>query len=139
MDRNTTHQPPYADLTLPDLLRQLSTDTATLVRQEVQLARAELTDTGKKAAKSGVGFGAAAVFGLGAFAALTTTLIALIALALPVWLAALIVTIVYGVVAYVAAMQGKKALADVPAPVPQTIATLKDDVEAVRAGVSRGR
>lgn len=139
MDRNATHQPTYAELSLPELLRQLSSDTATLVRQEVELARAELTATGKKAARSGVDFGAAAIFGLGAFGALTATLIAAIALALPVWVAALIVTIVYGIVAAVAAMQGKKALADVAPPVPQTVETLRDDVAAVRAGVARGR
>ena len=139
MDRNTTQPPQFADLPLPELLRQLSSDTATLVRQEVQLARAELTETGKKAAKSATGFGAAAIFGLGAFGALTATLIALIALALPLWVAALIVTIVYGLVAFVAAMSGKKALADVAPPVPQTVASVKEDVDAVRAGVARGR
>lgn len=139
MEHNTPHQPPYAELSLPELLRQLSTDTATLVRQEVQLARAELAQTGKKAAKGGIGFGAAAIFGLGAFGALTATLIAVIALALPVWVAALIVTVIYGIVAFVAALQGKKAIAEVAPPVPQTVATLKDDVRAVRAGVARGR
>ncbi|GAC1303182.1 MAG: phage holin family protein [Vulcanimicrobiaceae bacterium] len=138
MDRNTPNPPQYADLPLPELLRQLSSDTATLVRQEVQLARAELTDTGKKAAKSAVGFGAAALFGLGAFGALTAALIAVIALALPVWVAALIVTVIYAVVAFVAAQSGKKALTDVT-PVPETIASVKDDVNAVRAGVARGR
>jgi uncharacterized membrane protein len=140
MDRKPTQPPPppYAELPLPDLLRQLSTDTATLVRQEVQLARAELTETGKKAAKSATGFGAAAIFGLGAFGALTATLIAVIALALPVWVAALIVTIVYGVVAFVAALSGKKALAEV-APPAQTVESVKEDVNAVRAGVARGR
>ncbi|GAC1312115.1 MAG: phage holin family protein [Vulcanimicrobiaceae bacterium] len=139
MEHDSKNPPPYAERSLPDLLRQLSTDTATLVRQEVQLARAELEETGKKAAKSGVGFGAAAIFGLGAFGALTTTLIAVIALALPVWVAALTVTVIYGVVAFVAALSGKKALADVAPPVPQTIATIKEDVAAVRAGAARGR
>jgi len=139
MDRNAPPPPPNSDRSLPELLRQLSTDTATLVRQEVQLARAELTETGKKAAKSATGFGAAAIFGLGAFGALTTALIAVIALALPVWVAALIVTAVYGIVAFVAAQSGKKALADVAPAVPQTVATLKEDVNAVRAGVARGR
>lgn len=140
MDSNPTHTPPpYADLSLPDLLRQLSSDTATLVRQEVQLARAELSETGKKAGKSAAGFGTAAIFGLGAFGALTTTLIAVIALALPVWVAALIVTVVYAIVAFVGAQSGKKALTDAAPTVPQTVATVKEDVEAVRAGVARGR
>lgn len=138
MDRNTP-PPPFADMALPDLLRQLSTDTATLVRQEVQLARAEVSEKGKKVAKSATGFGLAAAMGLGAFAAITTMLIALLALVLPVWAAALIVAIVYGIVAFLGVQAGKKALADVTPAVPQTVDSLKEDVNAVRAGVQRGR
>lgn len=138
MDRNA--KPTYADVPLPDLLRQLSTDTATLVRQEIQLARVELTAKGKQAGKSAVGFGTAAVAGLGAFGALTAFLIALIAVWLPVWAAALIVTIVYAIVAFVGVQSGKKALQDVGSPVPeQTVETVKEDVDAVRAGVRRAR
>ena len=137
MERNTP--PQYADLSLPELLRQLSADTATLVRQEMQLARAEISQKGKVVAASGVGFGAAAVLGLGAFGALTATLIALLAVWLPVWAAALIVTVIYAVGAAIGAQAGKKALANFGAPVPQTVESVKEDVEAVRAGVRRAR
>lgn len=139
MERNPKDTPPYAELPLPDLLRQLSSDMATLVRQEIALARAELTERGKQVAGSAVGFGAAALLGLGAFFALTTTLIALLALVLPLWAAALIVTIMYGAVAAVAALAGKKALGKMAPPLPQTIDTLKEDARAVRAGIARGR
>ncbi|MDQ2857815.1 MAG: phage holin family protein [Candidatus Eremiobacteraeota bacterium] len=133
--------PAYADLPLPELLRQLSTDTATLVRQEMQLARAEITQKGKQAQSSVTGFGTAALAGLGAFGALTTFLIALLADWLQrVWLAALIVAVIYGVVAFVAARSGKKALEEVGSPIPtQTVETVKEDVDAVRAGVRRAR
>jgi len=132
--------PEYANLPLPELLRQLSTDTATLVRQEMQLARAEITQKGKQAQSSLTGFGTAALAGLGAFGALTAFFIALLALWMPVWLAALIVTVIYGVVAFVAARSGKKALEEVGSPVPtQTVETVKEDVDAVRAGVRRAR
>lgn len=137
MDRNLP--PPYAELPLPELLRQLSSDTATLVRQEMQLARAELAEKGKIAAASGTGFGAAAVFGLGAFGALSAALIALLAVWLPMWAAALIIAVAYGIVAAVAAQRGKKALDEIGSPVPQTAQSVKDDVEAVRAGVRRAR
>lgn len=137
MERNLP--PPYADVPLPELLRQLSSDTATLVRQEMQLARAELTEKGKIAAASGTGFGAAAIFGLGAFGALTAAFVALVALWLPLWAAALIIAVVYGIVAAVAAQRGKKALDEIGAPVPQTTQSVKEDVEAVRAGVRRAR
>jgi hypothetical protein len=137
MERNAP--PPYAELPLPELLRQLSTDVATLVRQEMQLARAELVQKGKIVAASGVGFGVAALLGLGAFGALTATIIALFALWLPLWAAALIVTLLYAAGAAIGALSGKKALADFGAPVPQTVDSIKEDVDAVRAGVRRAR
>ena len=61
-----------------ELLKQLANETSTLVRQELELAKAEMAEKGKEAGK-GVGmFGAAGLFGLFAFAALTTTFIALL-------------------------------------------------------------
>ncbi len=138
MDRKPP--PPYADMPLPDLLRQLSTDTATLVRQEIALARAELTDKAKKVGGAAGMFGTAAVAGLGAFGAFTALLIALLALVVPLWAAALIVTVVYGLVAAIAALGGKKKLEAITPPLPeQTVQSVKDDVEAVRAGVRRAR
>jgi len=139
MDRKPTNAPPYAELPLPELLRQLSSDTAILVQQEIALARAELTERTKTVARAATGFGIAAVLGLGAFLALTTMIIALLALVVPLWAAALIVTIVYGVIAGMGALSGKKALASGGAPIPQTIETLKEDAKAVRAGIDRGR
>ena len=138
MDRKPP--PPYADMPLPDLLRQLSSDTATLVRQEIALARAELTDKGKKAIAPAAMFGTAAVAALGAFGAFTAFFIALLALVVQLWAAALIVTVVYGIIAAVAALSGKKRLEAVGSPVPeQAVQSVKEDVDAVRAGVRRAR
>ena len=136
MDR----KPQYADLPLPELLRQLSTDTATLVRQEIQLARVELTGKAKVAGRSATFFGAAAVLGFGAFLAVTACAIAALALVLQLWAAALVVTAVYAAGAVAAALAGKRSLAAVAPPVPErTVESVKADVDAVRAGVSRGR
>ncbi len=137
MERKT---PLYADMPLPDLLRQLSTDTATLVRQEIALARAELTEKAKQVIAPAGLFGTAAIAALGAFGAFTAFLIALIALVVPLWASALIVTVAYAAVAAFGALSGKQALAKVSSPVPQqTVASVKEDVEAVRTGVRRGR
>jgi membrane protein implicated in regulation of membrane protease activity len=77
---------------------------------------------------------------LGAFGALTATFIVALALMLPLWASALIVTLVYAVIAAVAAQRGLASQKKVQAPVPeQTIETLQEDVDAVRAGVQRGR
>lgn len=112
------------------LLKQFSEDATTLIRKEVELAKAELTEKGKQAGK-GVGmFGGAGIFGLGAFGALTAFLILVLAEAMDAWVAALIVTAVYGAIAAVLALQGKHKVEEATPPQPeQTIETLKEDVE----------
>ena len=73
--------------------------------------------------------GGTALFGFGAFGAVTAALIAALALALPTWAAALIIAIVYGIVAYVLVQNGKKKLREAEPPLlPQTTQTLKDDI-----------
>ncbi|GAC1402715.1 MAG: phage holin family protein [Candidatus Velthaea sp.] len=115
---------------IPDLLRQLATETTTLVRQEIDLAKVEIVEKGKALGAAGGMFGVAAVFGLGAFGAVTAFLIALIGLALPIWAAALIVAVIYGIVALVMAQRGKKKIeAAAPLAPQQTMQTVKEDVE----------
>jgi uncharacterized membrane protein YqjE len=80
-----------------ELLKQLSEQTSTLVSKELELAKAELAEKGKKAGLGAGMFGAAGLFGLFAFAALTTALIAVLGTAVDLWLAALIVAGVYAV------------------------------------------
>jgi hypothetical protein len=116
---------------LGELVKQLATETSTLVKQEIDLAKAEMTEKGKKAGKGAGMFGAAGIIGFLALSALTACLIALLATALDhVWLAALIVALVYGAVAGVLALTGKKEVQEATPPAPeQTIETLKEDVE----------
>ena len=112
---------------VPDLLKQLSTETSTLVKQELDLAKAELTQQGKRAGL-GAGFiGGGALFGLAAFATFTTMLIALLGLAMDTWIAALIVTVVYGAIAGVLALRGKNKIQEATPPAEQTVETLKED------------
>ncbi len=121
-------RPPFRERSIPELLRDLSEETATLVRQEMALARAEIAEKAQPAAASAGSFGGAALFGLGAFGAATAFLIAALSLALEVWAAALIVAIVYGIVAYVLAEMGRKKLKDVAPSLPQTTQTVKEDI-----------
>ena len=129
-----THGQDLRDRSVPDLLKQLSTETSTLVKQELDLAKAEMTEKGKQAGKGAGMFGAAGLFGLGAFGALTACLIAALATFVgPTWVAALIVTLVYAAIAGVLAMRGKKEMQQMGAPVPeQTIETVKTTPEAIR-------
>jgi uncharacterized membrane protein YqjE len=115
---------------LAELLKRLSAETTQLVHQELDLAKAELTQKGRQAG-SGVGlFGSAAALGLGALGALTACIILALNAALPAWLAALIVAAVYGVIAAVLAVQGRDRVKQVTPLAPeQTIETVKEDVE----------
>jgi uncharacterized membrane protein YqjE len=112
------------------LFKQLSDELSTLVRQELRLAQAEMTEKGKKAGR-GIGmFGGAGLVTFLALQALTACVIALLATAMDVWVAALIVTVVYAAGAAVLALSGKKQVSEATPPVPeQTTETLKEDVQ----------
>ena len=131
--------PREADRPIGQLLRELGDEISTLVRAEIALAKAEIAEKVKPAAASAGMFGGTALFGLGAFGAATAFLIALIALALPVWAAALIVTVVYGVVALVLAQTGKKKLQEAAPLVPeQTAQSVKEDIEWAKTRMKSG-
>lgn len=115
---------------LGELLKELSQETATLVHQEVALAKAELSQKGKKAGAGAGMFGGAGVVGLGAFGSLTACLILALAVIIPAWLAALIVALVEGAVAAALVQQGREKVRKAGPPVPeQTIESVKEDVE----------
>jgi hypothetical protein len=113
-----------------ELLKQLSEETTRLVHQELELAKAELTQKGRQAGMGAGLFGAAGVIGLLAAAALTACFILALDALMPAWLAALIVAVVYGAVAAVLALRGRDRVKQAVPPVPeQTIETVKEDVE----------
>jgi uncharacterized membrane protein YqjE len=132
--------PPEADRPISELLQKLAAETSLLVRQELDLARAEITRTIKQAGKPAAAFGTAALFALGAFGAFTALLIAAIALAVPLWASALIVTVLYAIATAVAATRGREGLKRVGNPAPQqTLETIKEDIRTVGSGIRRGR
>jgi MFS family permease len=112
-----------------ELLKQLSEETTRLVHQELELAKAELTQKGKQAGAGAGLFGAAGAIGLLAAAALTTFFILALDAVMPAWLAALLVAVVYGVIALVVVKQGQAKMKAAGPLVPeQTIETVKEDV-----------
>ena len=118
------------DRSLGDLLKQLSQETTQLVHQELELAKAELQEKGKQAGAGAGMFGGAGALGLAALGALTAFFILALDLIMPAWLAALIVAVVYGIIAFVLVKQGQAKLKQATPPVPeQTIETVKEDVE----------
>jgi uncharacterized membrane protein YqjE len=113
-----------------DLVKQLTQQVSTLVRQEVELAKVEMTDKGKKAGV-GIGmFGGAGVAALLGLGALTAFLILVLDLAMPAWAAALIVGVIWAAVAGVLALQGREKVKEVGTPLPEeTTESVKEDVE----------
>jgi uncharacterized membrane protein YqjE len=126
---NSNDGPALKERSIGELLTQLSQETTTLVRQELELAKAELTEKGKEAGKGAGMFGGAGLLGLLAAGALTACIIAALDTGLPLWLAALIVAVVYGAIAGVLALQGRDRVKRATPPVPeQTIDSTKEDV-----------
>src|SRR5215212_8740127 len=101
---------------IAELVKELSQQTSTLVRQEMQLAQAELQQKGKIAAKGSGMLGGAVVAGLLALGALTGALVSLLDDAMPTWIAALIAMALWAVVALVLASAGRKALQSATPP-----------------------
>src|SRR4051812_33412710 len=123
-----------------ELVKDLSTQVSTLVRQELELAKVELTAKGKEAAIGASMFGGAGVFALYGVGALVTTAILALSTAVAGWLAALIVAVVLRAVAGVLAMIGKKRTQRAVPPMPeQTVATLKEDVRYTKEHVAEAR
>src|SRR4051794_12367588 len=117
------------DRGIGELVKDLASQTSTLVRQEIKLAQAEVTQKGKLAGKGAgmlAGAGVAALLMLGA---LTALLIIALDSFLPLWLAALIVTLLWGAVAGALAVAGRNALQAATPPAPQTVETVKEDIQ----------
>jgi MFS family permease len=128
------------DRPLGDLVKQLADQTSTLVRQEVELAKAEVAQKGQQAGKGAGLLSAAAVIGLLAAGALTAFLIMLLDGALANWLAALIVAVVFGAIAAILALQGRNRIrAATPAKPEQTVETVKEDVEWAKTRAASAR
>lgn len=112
---------------LPQLLKQLAQEMTTLVRKEIELAKAEVRESGKKAGVGAGMFGAAGILGFLALGSLTAFIILLLAkIGLDAWVAALAVAFMYGALAGALALQGKNKVKHATPPTPQTVETVKD-------------
>ncbi|WP_439689916.1 phage holin family protein [Curtobacterium sp. SP.BCp] len=116
---------------LGELLSDVSKDLSSLFRQEVALAKAELTESAKKAGKAGGMFGGAAI----------TALFALLFLSIAAWWglgylignawSAVVIAVVYAIVAAVLALRGRKEIKEIQGS-PQTVETAKEVPEALK-------
>jgi len=130
-----------ADSSTAELVQHTAEQVTKLVRDEMALARAELTEKGKHAGK-GVGmFGGGGVIAMYGLGALVASAVLLLALAMPGWVAALIVAIVLFATAGVLALLGRKQVKQAVPAVPQgTAESVRADVDTVTSAVrNRGR
>jgi uncharacterized membrane protein YqjE len=128
------------EASISELVQRLSEQTSQLARQEIELAKAEMTTKGKRLGIGAGAFGGAglvALFGLGA---LTAAVILLLATAVTSWLAALIVAVVYLAVAGALALVGKSKVESATPPLPErAVASVKQDVKQTKLRAKEGR
>ena len=127
--RTQSHEPSAAEL-----VKQVSEQTQRLIRQELALARLEMSDKAKHAGMGAGMLGGAAMVAFFGVGTLIAMLVLLLATALDAWLAALVVAVVLLALAGILAVAGKGRLSRAAPPAPeQTIESVKADVEEVRA------
>ena len=130
-----TRNGPDTEASAGELVKQLSEQTSRLVRQEVELAKTELAIKGKRAGIGAGMFGTAGLLGLYALGALITAAIAALATAVDTWLAALIVAVVLGAAAGVAALMGKNKVAEAAPPKPErAMEGVREDIATIKGG-----
>src|SRR5438105_2222389 len=114
-----TQTPRRDDRPVPELMRELSQQTSDLIRQEMELAKAELQIKGKAAGIGAGMFGGAGLVALFGVGALTACLILALATGVAGWLAALIVTVVYFAIPGGAVLVGRSNVQQATPPAPE--------------------
>jgi xanthine/uracil permease len=115
------------DRSLGELFSELAQETSTLVRQEVNLAKTEMSH---KASRAGRHIGVLAAGGAVAYAGLLAILAGVIVLldnVMPLWTSALLVGVVVAVVGYLLARRALDALKREDFAPRETVQTLKED------------
>jgi len=111
-----------------DILRDVVRDVQELLRSEVRLAKAEVTEQANRAKSAGGLMAGAAVAGLFAGMCFIAFCIGLLAMAMPVWAASLIMAFVLGAAGAFLYARGKDKLRNFHAVPEQTVETMKEDV-----------
>ena len=120
---------PEGEKSLAELIGEVTTDLSTLMRQELELARAELTEEARKAGKAAAFLGGAGYAGhlVALFASLA--LVFGLGAVIPYGWAALVVAVLWAVVGAVLYTRGRRELATVNPKPERTIESIKEDVQ----------
>ncbi len=122
---------------LGDLFADLAQDTSSLVRQELQLAGSEIGERASRVGKDvGMLVAGGALLLAGLLAVIATLILALGALGLPTWLAALIVSVVFLAAGFALIARARSALKNADLIPRHTMETLKEDQEWIKEQAS---
>lgn len=132
-DLPTPSERKAADTSLGDLLSEVTRDVSVLMRQEVELAKAELKQSATKAGKGSGMLAGAGVAGHFVLLFLSLGLMFALGALMPLGWAALIVAVVWGIIAAVLASIGRKELKQVKG-LPQTGETLSEIPPTLKPG-----
>ncbi len=137
-DRHGRSQSQPEEASASELVKQLTEQTKTLVKQEMRLAQVELQEKGKKLGLGAGMFGAGGLVAFFGTAAVIVAIVLALATAIAAWLSALIVGVMLLAIAGAAALMGKKQIEQAtPAMPEQTVETVKEDVEHVKSKAKR--
>jgi Putative Actinobacterial Holin-X, holin superfamily III len=114
---------------LGELFGELANATSTLVREEIRLARVEMTQKATSAGKDVGMIGAGGALAYAGLLALIAAVIIGLGQLIPMWLSALIVGLIVVGIGYVLIQRGLSALKRIDPTPHQTIETLKEDTE----------
>jgi Putative Actinobacterial Holin-X, holin superfamily III len=121
------------DRSTSELIKDLSHQASMLVRQEIQLAKTEMAEKGRRASVGAIALTSAGIAGLLTLGALTAFLILALDGGMPNWAAALCVTLLWAVVGAALAVYGREKLREVGPPVPEkTVESVKEDMKWLR-------
>lgn len=135
---NQEAQNNHDDQNIGDLVKQLSEQTSTLVRKELELAKVEMTEKGKRAGIGAGLFGGAGLVALYGVAALLAAAVLALATFLPAWVGALIVAVALLAAAGVAALMGKRQVEQAAPVAPeQAIQSTRRDIDTVKGRARR--
>ena len=128
------------DRSIGTIVKELMENISGLFRSEIALLKWELKDTAVKLGGGAALFAAAvfvAIFGVGFL--FVTIVLGLVALGIPAWLSALIVTVVLFVTAGVLALLGRKKFAAAQFVPKESMDQIKTDIEMIKADIARAR
>ena len=128
--------PGVTDLPIGELVGRLSDDTVRLVRDEIRLAQAEMTQKAKAAGLGAAMFGGAGICGVYGLGVLIAAAVVGLSLVVALWAATLIVAVVLFVVAGVVVLAGKREFERVGPPLPtEAVQSTRQDVDEFKRGL----